>query len=33
MALDQTDLTECPIETVPGVGYRYQPHSRKYAET
>lgn len=28
MALRQTDLTECPIETVPAIGYRYLPLSR-----
>ena len=28
MALGQMDLTENPIETVPGIGYRYQPLSR-----
>jgi DNA-binding response OmpR family regulator len=28
MALRQMDLTECPIENVPGIGYRYQPLSR-----
>ena len=28
IALGQMDLAECPIETVPGIGYRYQPLSR-----
>jgi hypothetical protein len=28
MALRQTDLAECPIENVPGIGCRYQPLSR-----
>jgi DNA-binding response OmpR family regulator len=28
IALRQMDLAECPIETVPGIGYRYQPLSR-----
>ena len=28
MSLSQMDLTECPVETLPGIGYRYQPLSR-----
>jgi DNA-binding response OmpR family regulator len=28
MKLRHMDLAECPIETVPGIGYRYQPLSR-----
>jgi DNA-binding response OmpR family regulator len=28
MALCQMDLVDCPIETVSGIGYRYQPLSR-----
>jgi DNA-binding winged helix-turn-helix (wHTH) protein len=28
MALGQMDLTENPVETVPGIGYRYQPLRR-----
>ncbi len=27
-ALGGMDLPECPIETVPGIGYRYLPLSR-----